>query len=194
MAQKWIFKQSLTNFTFYQHSQPLYDVMRKEIENLEFVHGVKFESLKKQRYNKLVSLWRFLWRDLQSKSILDNATAGRHHGLSTIYIKHTFVHQIKIGRDVELQNTHFVVIKSLTDVIQVSRLIAQIGLGLELVDWYRDATSVPYGHWLIDFSPRTIDWLRYCTNTGSIHSKLFIPDQLTSPKLLAKNTQNLFTL
>ena len=40
-------------YFFYQHSQPLYDVMQKEIENLEFVHGVNFEfidSLKKQRH------------------------------------------------------------------------------------------------------------------------------------------------
>ena len=37
-------------YFFYQHSQPLYDVMQKEIENLEFVQGVNFEfinSLKK---------------------------------------------------------------------------------------------------------------------------------------------------
>ena len=27
-------------YFFYQHSQPLYDVMQKEIENLEFVSGV----------------------------------------------------------------------------------------------------------------------------------------------------------
>ena len=27
----------------YQHSQPLYGIMQKEIENLEVVHGVNFE-------------------------------------------------------------------------------------------------------------------------------------------------------
>ena len=44
-------------YFFYQHSQPLYDVMQKEIENLEFVQGVNFEfidSIKKQRYKVLV--------------------------------------------------------------------------------------------------------------------------------------------
>ena len=37
-------------YFFYQHSQTLYHVMQKEIENLEFVRGVNFEfidSLKK---------------------------------------------------------------------------------------------------------------------------------------------------
>ena len=30
-------------YFFYQHSQPLYDVMQKEIENLEFVQAVSFK-------------------------------------------------------------------------------------------------------------------------------------------------------
>ena len=57
--------------------------------------------------------------------------------------------------------------------MQVSTLFAQLELGSDLVDWYRDAKSVPYGHLLIDLSPRTDDRLRYCTNTGSIPSKFF---------------------
>ena len=32
-------------YFFYQHSQPLYDVMQKEIESLEFVRGVNFEFI-----------------------------------------------------------------------------------------------------------------------------------------------------
>ena len=38
------FKQTLTKF-FYQHSQPLYDVMEKEIVNLDFVQSVNFEFI-----------------------------------------------------------------------------------------------------------------------------------------------------
>ena len=32
-------------YFFYQHSQPLYDVMQKGIENLVFVRGVNFEFI-----------------------------------------------------------------------------------------------------------------------------------------------------
>ena len=46
------FNQSLTKFRFfYQHSQPLYDVMQKEIENLEFAHGVNFEFIDSLKNN-----------------------------------------------------------------------------------------------------------------------------------------------
>ena len=64
-----------------------------------------------------------------SKAFVDIAFAGRHRGLSTIYIKHNLFHQSKLGRDVELQNTHIVLFKSPRDVMQVSTLKAKLGLG-----------------------------------------------------------------
>ena len=104
-----------------------------------------------------------------SKAFGDIATAGRNWGLSTIYIKPKLFHQSKLGRDVELHKT---------------TLSTQLRLGSELVDWNRDATPVPFGHFLIDLSSRTDDRLRYCTNTGSIPSKFYIPDRLKLSKLL----------
>ena len=146
--------------------------MQKEIENLEFVRGVNFEyidSLKNNGTKYLLIFYDSCERICNSKAFVDIATAGRHRNLSTIYIKHNFFHQIKLGRDVELQNTHIVLFKSPRDVLQVTTLNTQLGLGSELVDCYRDATSVPFGHLLIDLSPRADDRLRYCTNTGSIN-------------------------
>ena len=98
--------------------------------------------------------------------------------ISTIYIKHNLFHQSKLGRDVELQNTQIVLFKSPRDVMQVTTFSTQLGLGSELVDWYRDATSVPFGHLLIDLSPQTDDRLRYCTNSGSVPSKFCLPERL----------------
>ena len=119
-----------------------------------------------------------------SKAFVDIATAGRHRGRSTIYIKHNLFHQSKLGRDVELQNTHIVLFKSPRDVMQVTTFSTQLGLGSELVDWYRDATSFLFGHLLFDLSPRTDDRLRYCTNTGSIPSKFYIPERLKQSNIL----------
>ena len=44
---------------FYQHSQPLYDVMQKEIENLEFVQGVDFEFIDSLKNNGTKYLLKF---------------------------------------------------------------------------------------------------------------------------------------
>ena len=119
-----------------------------------------------------------------SEAFVDIATDGRHRGLSTIYNKHNLFHQSKLWRDVELQNKHIVHFKSPGDVMQVSTLSAQLGLGSELVGWYRDATSVSFGCLLIDLSPRKDDRLRYCTNTGYNASKSYIPERLKQSKIL----------
>ena len=129
-----------------------------------------------------------------SKAFVDITTAVRHRGLSTIYIKHNLFHQSKLGRNVELQNAHIVLFKSPRDVMQVTRLSTQLGLGSELVDWYRDATSVPFGHLLIDLSPRTDDRLRYCTDSGSVPSNFYIPERLKHLRTLDdEHTKSLYS-
>ena len=165
----------------YQHPQPLYDVIQKEIDNLEFDQGVHFEfinSLKNDGTKYLLIFDYSVVENCNSKEFVDIATAGRHRGFSTIYIKHNLFHESKLGRDVELQNTHLVLLKSPRDVHQVATLSVQLGLGSALADWYRDATSVPFGHLLIALSPRTDDRLCYCTISGNIPSKFYVPDNL----------------
>ena len=171
--------------------------MQKEIKNLEFVQGVNFEfidSLKNNGTKHLLIFDSSREEICNSKAFVNNATAGRHRGLSTIYIKHNLFHQSKLGRDAELQNTHIVLFKSPRDVMQVTTLSIQLGLGSELVDWYRDATSAPFGHLLIELSPQTDDRLRYCTNSGSVPSKFYFPERLKPLRTLNdEHTKSLYT-
>ena len=110
-----------------------------------------------------------------SKQFVKVATAARHRGLNTIYFKHTLFHQSKLGRDVELENTLIVLFKSQRDVLQTNTLCQLLVLGSPLKGLYQDALSTPYGHLLNDLTPKTVDSLRYCTNSGSVSSKLFLP-------------------
>ena len=158
--------------------------MQKEIENLEFLRGVNFEvidSLKNNGTKYLLFFDDSCEEICNSKAFVVIATTGRHRCLSTIYIRHNLFHPSKLGRDVELQNTHIVLFKSPRDVLQIITLSTQLGLGSELFDWYRDATSLLFGHLMTDLSPRD-DQLRYCTNTGSIPSKFYIPDRMKQSK------------
>ena len=123
--------------------------MKNEIKNFEFLQGVNFDFIDSLKNNGTKYLLLFddsCEENCNSEAFVGIATAERHQGLSTIYINHNLFHQSKLGRDVELQNTHIVLSKSPRDVMQVTTLAAQLGLGSELVDWYRDATSVPFGH------------------------------------------------
>ena len=160
-----------------------------QVVNFEFI-----DSLKNNGTKYLLMFDDSCEEICNSKAFVDIATAGRHRALSTIYTKHSFFHQSKLGRDVELQNTHIVVFKSPRDVMQVTTLSTQLGLGSEPVDWYQDATSVPLGHLLIGLSPRTDDRLCYCTNTGYIPSKIYIPDRLKQSKFLDdEHTKSLYS-
>ena len=78
--------------------------------------------------------------------------------------------------------------------MQVTILGVQLGRGSKLVDWYRDATSVSFGHLLIDLSPRTDSRLRYCTNSGSVPSNFFTPDRLKHLRTLDdEHTKSLYS-
>ena len=100
----------------------------------------------------------------------------------------------------ELQNTHIVLFKSTRDVLQINTLSQQLDLGSQLKESYQDATSTPYGHLLIDLTPKTVDSLRYCTNSGSVPSKFYLPagtetkfwDDEHTIRLYTPNIPNIF--
>ena len=166
---------------FYQYPQPLYDAMQKENDNLEFVQCVHFEIIKPLKNNGTKYLLSFddSYAEIcNSTEFVDIATASRQRGFGTMYIKRNLFQQRKIERDVELQNTHIVLLKSFRYVHQVAILSVQMGLGSTLVDWYRDATSVPFGQLLIGLSPRTDDRLRYFTISVDIPSNIYIHENL----------------
>ena len=133
--------------------------LKCKLVNFEYI-----DSLKNNGTKHLLMFEDSFERIWSSNAVVDFATAGRHRGLSTIYLKNNLFDQSKRGRDVKLQNKHIVLFQSPRDVMQVSTLREQLRLRSELVDCYRDATSVPYGQLLIDLSPRTDDPLRYFTN------------------------------
>ena len=65
--------------------------MPKEIEKLKFVRGVNIEfigSLKNNGTKYLLIFDDSCEEICKLKAFFDIATAGRHRGLSTIYIKH----------------------------------------------------------------------------------------------------------
>ena len=153
----------------------------KKVDNPEFVQGVHFEMINSLKINGTKYLLFFddcCAEFCKSKEFVDIATAGRHRGFSTIYIKHNLFHRSQLGTDVELQNTHIVRFKSPPHVHQVATLSVELGFESVFSDWYWDATSVPLGHLLIELSPRTYYRLRYCTNSGNNPPKFHVPDNL----------------
>ena len=142
--------------------------MSKDVKNIELIEGVDFEFIQNLPNNgtKLLLVFDDSCEEISSsKDFVEIATAGRHRGLSTIYNKHDFFHQRRLGRDIELQNTQIVWFKSPRDVLQIITLSQQLGLDSQLKYWHTKATSIPYGHLLIDLTPKTFDSLQFWTNS-----------------------------
>ena len=112
----------------------------------------------------------------------------------TKYIKHNLFHQSKLGRDVAIQNAHIVLFKSPRDVLEINLLSQQLGLGCHLKEWYQDATSVPYGYLLNDLTTKTVDSLRYCSNSGSVPTKFYLPAEIETKFLDDEYTIRLYFL
>ena len=145
--------------------------MKKAIWSFEFVQGVNFEfkysfkkTIKRTWYSFSTHVKRF--EICNSKAFVDAATAERHRWLSTIHNKQSLFPRSKLGWDIELQNTQIIPSESPRDVIQTSTHSAQFGLGSEVIDWYRDSTSVQCCQLWIDLLSWTDNWLSYCKNTG----------------------------
>ena len=144
----------------------------KKIEVLEFVQGVNFENTdtleKGSKY--LLNSYNSCEKIRNPRPSVDIANSRRRRGLSPMYIRRTLFHRSELGLGVELQDTNNVFFKPRRHLMQVSTLSAQLGLESELVDWYRDAMSVPSAHVGIEFSPCKDNQLLYRTNTASIPS------------------------
>ena len=60
-------------------------------------------------------------------------------------------------------------------------------------EWYQDATSTPYGHLLNDLTPKTVESLRYCTNSVSVPLKFCLPPGTETKFLDDEHTIRLYT-
>ena len=171
--------------------------MQKEIENLEFVQGVNFEFIVSLKHNGTKYLLIFddsSEKICNSKAFVDFATAGRHRGLSTIFIEHHLFHQSKLGRDVELHNTHNVPLKSPRDVMQVTTLAHSWVLVQNLLTGIERQRLFPLVLcWLVCRLAETIDYV--IVQTRDPFPQNFIsPTGWNSQKIRKMNTQNLSTL
>ena len=149
----------------------------------------------KQRYEVLAFFDDSCEQIWISKAFVDIATARRHRGVSTIYIKHNLFHQSKLWRDTELRNTHTVRFKSPRDVMQAITLNTHLG---KLIQKYLTGIEMQRLFpllicWLICCHAQTIDYVivqtpdpfpQNCTSRTGWNSQ----------KFWTMNTQNLSTL
>lgn len=170
---------------YYKFWQPIYNDFKACLQNsIEFVdcnnqsastNGGFDELLSETLYNseseKLVKKLAIFDDScdeiLASKSFATLATAGRHKGISVIFIKHNLYQQGKYSVTIDKNTTHIAILKS----PRIGKQLKILGSELEgakgdfLEQAYLRAMEDTFGHVLIDLASSTCDLLRY-----SIHS------------------------
>ena len=89
------------------------------------------------------------------------ATAGRHREISVIYVKNNLLQQGKWSRTIDLNTTHIILFKISIDIQQKTYVGKHLLNNTHFWEkWYELATKQPFGHLIIDFNPKTSDFLR----------------------------------
>ena len=81
--------------------------------------------------------------------------------LHVIYVKHSFFHQSKWSRTIDLNTTQIIIFQSLRDIQQMEYLGKQLNCLQLLRDAYKLATTQPFGHLIFDLDPKTSQVLRF---------------------------------
>ena len=149
-------------YYFYKEYQPLFKEMASKL-NIEFIPCLDFEMIKK--LEKCLLVFDDSCEEIyQEKEFVKIAVAGRHKKIHCIFVKHNLFHQSKWSRTIDLNTTHIILFKSPRDVQQINHFGRQLNKSEFIRDSYQKATSIPYGHFMIDFDPKTSEPLRYCSN------------------------------
>ena len=175
-------------YYFYKEYQPLFKEMAGKL-NIEFVPCLDFEMIKKLE-NCLLVFDDSCKEIYQEKEFVKIAVAGRHKKIHCIFVKHNLFHQSKWSRTIDLNTTHVVLFRSPRDVQQIDHFGRQLNKSEFIRDCYQKATSSSYGHFLIDFDPKTSESLRFCSNiTGPGPTIFYLPSSLAKETALTNERE-----
>ena len=175
-------------YYFYKEYQPLFKEMAGKL-NIEFVPCLDFEMIKKLE-NCLLVFDDSCEEIYQEKEFVKIAVAGRHKKIHCIFVKHNLFHQSKWSRTIDLNTTHVVLFRSPRDVQQIDHFGRQLNKSEFIRDCYQKATSSSYGHFLIDFDPKTSESLRFCSNiTGPGPTIFYLPSSLAKETALTNERE-----
>ena len=192
LASPTTFKPALGKiYYFYKEYQPLFKEMQDKIEDIEFLPCLEFEMIKNLE-NCLLVFDDSCEEIYQEKEFVKLAVSGRHKKVNCIFVKHNLFHQSKWSRTIDLNTTHIILFKSPRDVQQIDVFGRQLNKTEFIRDCYKKATSEPFGHFMIDFDPRTSDSLRYCSNImGPGPMDFYIPPSLAKETPLTNEREKL---
>ena len=145
----------------YSQYQPLYDTLKHEIPQIEFVQGIP-DSISEDYYldpkiNNLIVLDDLMTEVKNDTRIADMFSRGRHRNASVILLLQNVFPQGKAARDIALNSQYLVLFNNPVDRLQILTLARRIypKNPKKLLNAYHSAISIPYGNLLVDLRATT---------------------------------------
>ena len=151
--------------------QPFYTELQQTVPAVEFMDGIpptlKEEAFLDTRFPTLIIIDDLMKNAATDDDVCDLFTEGAHHrNLSVICLLQNIFYKAKGTRTMSLNCQYLVVFKTPRDVHQFSILARQMyGTNWKkLLEVYKEAVSIPYGHLLIDLKQDTPESKRLVQN------------------------------
>ena len=153
----------------YGQYQPLFDTIKSEIDNIQFVHGIpdNIEDYLTLPKRKLVILDDVMQQVANDSRVTKLFVQGSHHmNLSVVLVLQNLFYQGPQMRTISLNSHYMVLFKNSRDRQQVHTLSRQLypHQPKALLEAFNDATKEPYKYLILNMRPDTPDQCRMLTN------------------------------
>ena len=137
--------------------------------NVELMEGYpdNLSDMVRGHDHSLVVLDDLMSQCSNDQRVADLFTRGSNHrGISVLYLTQNLFPPGKLSRTISLNSYYFVIFRNPRDSLGISTLAKQMFPGCTdyLMESFRDATSRPYGHLMIDCHQLTPENMRLRTN------------------------------
>ena len=185
-SPRTFYPKLLKFYYFCEEYQPLFKEIAEKL-NIEFVPYLDFETFEKLE-NCSVVFDNSCEEIYQEKEFVEITVAGIHKKIHCIFVNS--FHQSKWPRTIDLNTTHAVLFKSPRDVQHIDHFDRQLNKSEFIGDCDQKATSSSFGHFLIDFDPKTSESLGFCsTITGPGPTIFYLPSSLAETTALTNENE-----
>lgn len=146
----------------YSTYQPLYDEMKKFVENIEFFEGLPnkedMDMWSMETDFKILVIDDLAQKASESVDIVNLFTIYSHHrNFSVFFVVQNLFTGGKYFRTISLNSHYFILFNNQRDQLQILNLAKQMfpGETKYFMDAYKKATRKKYGYLLIDISPHS---------------------------------------
>ena len=154
----------------YNQYQPLYDTLKDEVQNIEFVRGIpddiSEEYFLNPRITNLIVLDDLMSVVKNDTRMADMFSHERHRYTSVVLILQNIFPQGKASRDIALNSQYLVLFNSPVDRMQIMTLARRIypRNPEKFMNMYEKAITAPYGNLLVDLRVATPEHRRLIIN------------------------------